>query len=303
MQFAFFISFFTLAVAQNTYAPHTESTPSSEIEDLLGVKCNFETPCAWAWTENLSDGFQVISGTELAKKNMTGLMPGPVADNIDDANGHFLYARVQPTTRQLNLTSPSFSTTLEKCFLEVYMHQSDMSHGLSRVVVEPLHPQESSWVPAEIQGDNFRTWQHRLFRLGRISRDFRIVFEIVPELQPGQKAHVALDNLRMVNCFPEGTKSEKCSTSQVKCMMNKVPVCIPLPRICDITRDCDDAEDEQQSCGKFPAPFPPYSTMRKFTKFIVAINIISLLQTRYPLVAAVTLRMTGVAGATQARPR
>lgn len=183
-------------------------------------------------------------------------MPGPVADNIDDANGHFLYARVQPTTRQLNLTSPSFSTTLEKCFLEVYMHQSDMSHGLSRVVVEPLHPQESSWVPAEIQGDNFRTWQHRLFRLGRISRDFRIVFEIVPELQPGQKAHVALDNLRMVNCFPEGTKSEKCSTSQVKCMMNKVPVCIPLPRICDITRDCDDAEDEQQSCGKFPAPIP-----------------------------------------------
>ncbi|KAH8298472.1 hypothetical protein KR044_005153 [Drosophila immigrans] len=236
----------------NTYAPHTESTTSSEMEDLLGVKCNFETSCAWVWTKNLLDGFQVISGTELAKKNMTGLMPGPVADSIDDANGHFLYARVQPTTKQLNLTSPWFSTTLEKCFLEVYMHQSDMSHGLSRVVVEPLHPQESSWVPAEIQGDNFRSWTHRLFRLGRISRDFRIVFEIVPELRQGQKAHVALDNLRMVNCFPEGTKSEKCSTSQIKCMMNKVPVCIPLPRICDITRDCDDAEDEQQSCDKIP---------------------------------------------------
>jgi len=130
------------------------------------------------------------------------------------------------------------------------MHQSDMSHGLSRVVVEPLHPQESSWVPAEIMGDNYRQWTHRVFRLGRISRDFRIVFEIVPDLKAGQKAHVAIDNLRMVNCFPEGTKSEKCSTSQVKCMMNKVPVCIPLPRICDITRDCDDAEDEIQSCGK-----------------------------------------------------
>ncbi|KAH8421056.1 hypothetical protein KR222_006577 [Zaprionus bogoriensis] len=236
----------------NTYAPHTESTPSSEIEDQLGVKCNFETPCAWRWTENLTDGFQVISGTELAKKNLTGLMPGPVADSIDDANGHFLYARVKPSTMPLNLTSPSFSTTLEKCFLEVYMHQSDMSHGLARVVVEPLHPHESGWVPAEIAGDNFRTWSRRLFRLGRISREFRIVFEIVPNLKPGHKAHVALDNLRMVNCFPEGTKSEKCSTSQVKCMMNKVPVCIPLPRICDITRDCDDAEDEMQSCDKIP---------------------------------------------------
>ncbi|ALC42076.1 Alk [Drosophila busckii] len=235
----------------NVYAPHTESTPSSEIEDLLGVKCNFETPCAWLFTEHLNDGFQVLTGTELANRNRTGVMPGPVADNIGDANGHFLYAKVQPTTKQLNLTSPSFSTTLEKCVLEVFMHQSDMSHGLSRVVVEPLHPQESSWVPAEIQGDNYRSWQHRSFRLGRISRDFRIVFEIVPSLQEGQKAHVALDNLRMVNCFPEGTKSEKCSTSQVKCMMNKVPVCIPLPRICDITRDCDDAEDEQ-SCDKIP---------------------------------------------------
>ncbi|XP_068145947.1 LOW QUALITY PROTEIN: tyrosine-protein kinase receptor [Drosophila tropicalis] len=235
----------------NTYAPHTESTPSSEIEDLLGVKCNFETPCAWSWVD-YPDGFQVISGTELAKKNMTGLLPGPVADSIDDANGHFLYARVQPGTKQLNLTSPQFSTTMEKCFLEVYMHQSDMSHGLSRVVVEPLHTQESSWVPTEIQGDNFRQWTRKFFRLGRISRDFRIVFEIVPELKAGQKAHVALDNLRMVSCFPEGTKSEKCSATQVKCMMNKVPVCIHLPRICDITRDCDDAEDELQSCDKIP---------------------------------------------------
>ncbi|XP_034653781.1 ALK tyrosine kinase receptor [Drosophila subobscura] len=235
----------------NTYSTHTESTPSSEYEYELGVKCNFETPCSWSWVD-YPDGFQVMTGTELAKRNMTGLLPGPVADSIDDANGHFLYARVQPSTKPLNLTSPEFSTTMEKCFLEVYMHQSDMSHGLSRVVVEPLHTQESSWVPAEIQGDNFRTWTRKVYRLGRISRDFRIVFEIVPDLKAGQKGHVALDNLRMVNCFPEGTKSEKCSTSQVKCTNNRVPVCIHLPRICDITRDCDEAEDEHQSCDKIP---------------------------------------------------
>ncbi|XP_037948147.1 ALK tyrosine kinase receptor [Teleopsis dalmanni] len=240
------------APKSNPYESHTEATPSSEIEDQLGVKCTFETPCAWKWTENLPDGFQILSGAELAKRNMTGLLPGPIADSVDDANGHFLYARLSPNTVQVNLTSPQFSTTMEKCFLEVYMHQSDMSHGLSRVVVEPLHSQESAWVPAEILGDNFRQWGRKFYRLGRISRDFRIVFEIVPKLQEGQKAHVAIDNLRMVNCFPEGTKSEKCSTSQVKCMMNKVAVCIPLPRICDITRDCDEAEDELLNCDKIP---------------------------------------------------
>ncbi|XP_075168825.1 anaplastic lymphoma kinase [Haematobia irritans] len=231
---------------------HPEAYQNSDIEDLLGVRCTFETPCAWKWTENLSDGFHIMSGIEVSKKNMTGLYPGPTADSNDDANGHFLYARLSPTTVQINLTSPQFSTTMEKCVLEVVMHQSGMSHGLSRVVVELLHSQENSWVPAEIVGDNYRQWSKKSFRLGRISRDFRLVFEIVPKLLEGQKAHVAIDNLRMVNCFPEGTKSEKCSTSQVKCMNNKRPVCIPLPRICDITRDCDNAEDELLNCEKIP---------------------------------------------------
>ncbi|XP_067626535.1 tyrosine-protein kinase receptor isoform X2 [Eurosta solidaginis] len=234
------------------YETQTDFTPSSEIEDQLGVKCTFETPCAWNWADGLQDGFQVMSGTELSQKNMTGQFPGPVADSSEDANGHFLYARLLPTTEQVNLTSPQFSTTMEKCFLEVFMHQGDMSHGLSRVVVEPMHSQESSWVPAEIVGDNYRQWGRKFYRLGRISRDFRIVFEIVPKLAENQRAHVAIDNLRMVNCFPEGTRAEKCSISQIKCMMNKVPVCIPLPRICDITRDCDDGEDELLNCDKIP---------------------------------------------------
>ncbi|KAM7344585.1 anaplastic lymphoma kinase [Cochliomyia hominivorax] len=236
----------------NPYIINTEATLNSDIEDLLGVRCTFETPCAWKWTENLPDGFHIMSGTEISKKNMTGLYPGPLADNLDDANGHFLYARLSRNTLQINLTSPQFTTTMEKCYLEVYMHQSGMNHGLSRVVVEPLHSHESSWVPAEIVGDNYRQWERKVFRLGRISQDFRLVFEIVPKLMEGEKAHVAIDNLRMINCFPEGAKAEKCSTSQVKCMMNRVPVCIPLPRICDITRDCDDAEDELLNCEKIP---------------------------------------------------
>ncbi|XP_055839664.1 tyrosine-protein kinase receptor [Episyrphus balteatus] len=241
-----------MSAPYNAYEPQTELTQSSEMEDLLGVKCNFETPCAWKWNENLADGFQIITGTDLSKQNMTGVMPGPVADSKGDANGHFLYARLSSSTEQVNLTSPQFSTTMDKCQLEVYIHQSDMSHGLSRIVVEPLHSTESPWVPTELAGNNFRHWEHQVYRIGRITRDFRIAFEIVPRLSDSQRAHVAIDNLRMVNCFPEGTKSEKCSTSQVKCMMNKVPVCIPLPRICDINRDCDDAEDELQNCDKIP---------------------------------------------------
>lgn len=60
---------------------------ATDIEELLGVRCTFEGPCAWQWTQNLPDGFHVMSGSEVAKNNMTGLYPGPSADSLEDANG------------------------------------------------------------------------------------------------------------------------------------------------------------------------------------------------------------------------
>lgn len=63
---------------------------SDSMEDVLGVKCNFETNCAWMWDEVVIDGFQTVTGANLTESNRTGMMPGPAADRRHDANGNYV---------------------------------------------------------------------------------------------------------------------------------------------------------------------------------------------------------------------
>uniref|UniRef100_A0A182HPI8 receptor protein-tyrosine kinase n=1 Tax=Anopheles arabiensis TaxID=7173 RepID=A0A182HPI8_ANOAR len=225
----------------------------SEMDEILGMKCNFETECAWTWDENDQHGFQVVTGVNLTESNRTGLMPGPGADPAHNANGHFLHLRLTQDSQPQILTSPIFGATKENCYLEVFTHQSAMHHGSIRIVIETIGNQESSWVPAEIMGNDLRRWQLNTFRIDRISKDFKVLFEVVPNKLGGQaRGHVSIDNLRMVNCFPDSISTNNCSYSQVQCTDNKLPVCIKTPKICDITVDCDDNEDETLNCDKIP---------------------------------------------------
>lgn len=57
---------------------------------MLGVKCNFETECAWTWNKTVTDTFHVVTGGNLTESNLTGMMPGPAADAKDDANGKLI---------------------------------------------------------------------------------------------------------------------------------------------------------------------------------------------------------------------
>ncbi|XP_049291749.1 tyrosine-protein kinase receptor isoform X1 [Anopheles funestus] len=225
----------------------------SEMDEILGMKCNFETECAWTWDENDQHGFQVVTGMNLTESNRTGLMPGPGADPAHNANGHFLHLRLTQDSQPQILTSPVFGATKENCYLEVFTHQSAMHHGSIRIVIETIGNQESSWVPAEIMGNDLRRWQLNTFRIDRISKDFKVLFEVVPNKIGGQaRGHVSIDNLRMVQCFPDSISTNNCSYSQVQCTASKVPVCIKTPKICDITVDCDDSEDETLNCDKIP---------------------------------------------------
>uniref|UniRef100_A0A8W7P6X3 Tyrosine-protein kinase receptor n=1 Tax=Anopheles coluzzii TaxID=1518534 RepID=A0A8W7P6X3_ANOCL len=187
----------------------------SEMDEILGMKCNFETECAWTWDENDQHGFQVVTGVNLTESNRTGLMPGPGADPAHNANGHFLHLRLTQDSQPQILTSPIFGATKENCYLEVFTHQSAMHHGSIRIVIETIGNQESSWVPAEIMGNDLRRWQLNTFRIDRISKDFKVLFEVVPNKLGGQaRGHVSIDNLRMVNCFPDSISTNNCSYSQ-----------------------------------------------------------------------------------------
>uniref|UniRef100_A0A1B0CWR4 receptor protein-tyrosine kinase n=1 Tax=Lutzomyia longipalpis TaxID=7200 RepID=A0A1B0CWR4_LUTLO len=183
---------------------NTKSHHESEIDDVLGVKCSFETECAWTWNETIVDGFQVVTGANLTESNRTGIMPGPPADALNDAGGHFLHLRLTPETGQRILRSPVFSTTRENCYLQMFIHQSSMSLSSIRLVIEPVGTQESSWVISEIAGNDLRRWELNRFRIDRVSKDFHIVFEVVPNGLGGRsRGHVSIDNLQMVNCFAE----------------------------------------------------------------------------------------------------
>ncbi|KAG4074940.1 hypothetical protein HA402_009365, partial [Bradysia odoriphaga] len=228
--------------------PQQEGT---QMEDVLGVKCNFETDCAWTWDENVLDGFTVVTGANLTDSNRTGIMPGPGADPNNDANGHFLHLRLEPSTKHRTFRSPTFSVTRENCFLEMFIHQSSMQNGSLKIVIEPQS--SSSWVPAEIAGNDLRQWQQMHFRIGRVSQDFQIVFEVMPRgLVGSQRGHVSIDNLSLKGCFPEGPRTDTCSNALVKCQKNKRDQCLKTVAVCDIDVDCDDKEDELLNCEKIP---------------------------------------------------
>jgi Low-density lipoprotein receptor domain class A len=91
---------------------------------------------------------------------------------------------------------------------------------------------------------------HFFYNLFSVSKDFRILFEIVPNnLSGALRGHVSIDNLKMRNCFAESPRKDACSMSQIKCNESRIAVCIENSRVCDLVDDCDDAEDEKLNCG------------------------------------------------------
>lgn len=246
-----------VSVDSNCYSPllqvfqHRTYSEPSEMDEMLGLKCTFETACAWTWEEGLADGFHVLTGANMTTMNRTGIMPGPTADIYNNANGHFLHARLSPDSGTRILRSPIFGMTRENCMLVVVMHQSAMSRSAIRIVIEPIYSESSAWVPAEVLGNDLRKWGWHQFRIGRITKDFHILLEVVRNKSDQRpKSHVSLDNLAMMDCFAENINKGNCSATQVQCMANRIPVCINPERICDHSQECDGDEDENQNCGK-----------------------------------------------------
>ena len=62
---------------------------------------------------------------------------------------------------------------------------------------------------------------------------------------PYENSSIAIDNIRLVNCFP-GTFYQ-CTTSMFRCSNGS---CLQRDHVCDLTADCADGEDETGECGK-----------------------------------------------------
>ncbi|XP_026501765.1 tyrosine-protein kinase receptor [Vanessa tameamea] len=244
------------AIYKNNYVPQ-----------VTGVFCDFEKHndsvdmCKWQWNSTVSNhglGFRVVTAADIVEMNMTtrGLkFSGPQTDADGNKEGHFLYLPVDPTMENMVIKSPPFRGLWEFCKFEARLHQNKMQNASIRLVSESTIS-EVQWILQEVAGNNFDSWQPLRFMIGKVQQEVRIIVEVT---RPSYVSltqtlpHIALDNIRMVECLPEPPVfNGECQNGQLKCKIMNKDSCIKLQQVCDLVKDCDDGSDENQNCDKMP---------------------------------------------------
>ncbi|XP_011304808.1 ALK tyrosine kinase receptor isoform X2 [Fopius arisanus] len=195
--------------------------------------CDFERPCrSWRHKEH----FQKI--TPQARRD--GL---PKTDASNDPKGHFLWLK-GPSEGQL--WSVAIPPTGAQCFLEFASRQVQMHDGVIRLIIETNN--DTTSVAAERFGNNDAKWNITRLKLGDISQPYRVGLEIgVPA-----NGSIAIDNIRLDDCFPESkplNTRNNCTPDMFRCNNGS---CLNKTRICDLTPDCAQGEDEVLECDKVP---------------------------------------------------
>ncbi|XP_028171271.1 MAM and LDL-receptor class A domain-containing protein 1-like [Ostrinia furnacalis] len=153
------------------------------------------------------------------------------------------------------IKSPPFRGLWEFCKFEAHLHQSRMQNASIKLVSESTST-EVQWILQEVAGNNFEEWYPMQFLVGKVLQEVRIIIEITrPNMvnPPLPLPHIAIDNIRMVDCLPEPPVfNGECLVGQLKCKIMNKDSCIKLQQVCDLVKDCDDGADENQNCDKMP---------------------------------------------------
>ncbi|XP_039280601.1 leukocyte tyrosine kinase receptor isoform X2 [Nilaparvata lugens] len=207
---------------------------------IPGLRCGFEETCAWKWNSTL------VRATSAA---FPGYTAAPKVDASNNTNGHYLMVVMTEDggPKQMLMWSPKYVSTGESCRFKVSLHMGNMVTGSFKILVEIVH-NKTSWVVNEKAGNDMQTWEEYSVKIGRLSQEFNIILEITSGKE--YPSHVALDNLRLINCFTEPRPVEiNCSPTQYKCRNN---TCIDKLDVCDMSMDCVEGDDEEQDCDKVP---------------------------------------------------
>ncbi|XP_045462043.1 ALK tyrosine kinase receptor isoform X2 [Harmonia axyridis] len=212
--------------------------------------CNFEEDCSWTWRKDIDHGFFIATARGYAPGSS-----GPRSDANGRDGGSFLLLRAPRAETEYHLTSPLFNSTKPTCKLQVWIYQEHMEKSEIRVVIDKLtnYPQSlnnhTQWVLDHIHGTNDRRWINYTRSIGKVSENFRILLEVVAAKNQSSNASLAFDNVALIKCYPED--DDTCSAPhQFRC--KSYPPCINNTKICDITEDCEDGEDERQNCDQMP---------------------------------------------------
>ncbi|XP_046995881.1 leukocyte tyrosine kinase receptor isoform X3 [Schistocerca americana] len=231
------------AAAAAAAAAFTASVPASGSSNKHGLDCDFESPCAWRWD---AGGFVLASGATPLENGTA-----PATDASGNADGHYLLvqSRGGPPLEYL-VRSPRTPSTMQRCRLHLWLHMLNMDDGHFKVVIEKdVSP---AVIVIDKRGNSDNAWRRHEFTIGRVSEDFQLALEAVTA--NGMPSHLAIDNITVIDCFPEEAETTCLSVHAFQC--EEDGRCIDYDHVCDLQEDCDNGEDEQQPCwdlDKVPA--------------------------------------------------
>jgi anaplastic lymphoma kinase len=227
---------------QHNEEKHKEAEPAD-------TDCDFETECKWTWRKDIANGFFVTSGSKLSENDT-----GPRVDAGSNEFGNFLLLHLSSAMPEFHVTSPLFGPSRNSCRLQIWIYQENMNDAEIRIVGDKTinHSQSinnhTQWLVVKLRGDNSRKWKKYESPVGKISKNFTIILEVVPSQTITQGAAVAFDNIALTQCYSK--IDDTCTPHQYHC--KSTTNCINNTSICDITQDCLLGDDETQNCDRMP---------------------------------------------------
>lgn len=116
-----------------------------------------------------------------------------------------------------------------------------MVDGFVNIVIQTNN---TSSIAYSKHGNNYVTWKKMSYDLRAVDQPYQLYIEA---FLPYSNSSIGVDNIRLVNCFPESISvGVACTKDMFRCNNGH---CLNRTRICDFTKDCADGEDETLECG------------------------------------------------------
>ncbi|XP_011256082.1 ALK tyrosine kinase receptor isoform X1 [Camponotus floridanus] len=248
----FLLRFFLIFCCVTITCSHKDKT-SRGIKDLqialngsprLMGHCDLETDwsCDWFWqppSTNEQSTNPIFKKVTSASGNLSKYFPTSNANN--STNGYFLWFN-GPGDAQI--WSKIIFRTGPRCHVQFWLYQVEMESGFINIIIQTNNV---SSIAYSKHGNNYVEWQKMSYELRAVDQPYQLIIEVYA---PYSNSSVGVDNIRLVNCFPESVPiGAPCTKDMFRCNDD---FCLNRTRICDFTKDCADGEDETLECDKIP---------------------------------------------------
>ncbi|GIY01072.1 MAM and LDL-receptor class A domain-containing protein 1 [Caerostris darwini] len=160
--------------------------------------------------------------------------------------GQMLYYSADTSGPQtlLKVVSPVFEpNTLPTCAIQFALHMFRMDFSTFKMVIKAPN---STWESTAFEGNSAHRWENQTQPINVVTQPFQVILEIINP-SSGYPSHVAIDNVKPINCYHKPRTTTDCTPRQFQC---DDMICVDANQVCNLHADCADAEDEDQDCDK-----------------------------------------------------